>query len=109
MHRKHYDTAKVNDGLHKKNIPKYRKREMTQVQQAIENNAFDKGLSTVDAISKELGKRCREELKSAFGLHSTPALRKRARGFVNHTNSDRKTIESIFTTYGAPDCWGFKN
>ena len=80
---------------------------MTQVKQAIENNAFDKGLRAVDAISEQLGKRCRAELAEGLDIHSRQAFRQRARGLVNHTNLERQFIEQTFGIYNVTDCWGF--
>lgn len=77
-------------------------------EQRIEQNAFTRGLAAVDAISPEMGRRCRKEICDGFAWKSPrQALSPRANGMVDHLPHERKFIEDIFKAYGVTDPWGF--
>ena len=75
------------------------------VQQGNASNAFTKALESVDNISAELGKQCREELGAKLGFTTRAALGRRKNGFVNHTPIEREAIEKVFEKYGVTNCW----
>lgn len=71
----------------------------------IEKRAFKKGLSEVDSMPGELGKRLRAELMVGLNLRSRASLSARANGLVAHTPIEIEGIERIFKDFGCKNPW----
>lgn len=65
-------------------------------------DSFKRSYSLMNRAQK---KRVREELAAAFNLTTRASIWYRVNGFVNHTPSERVTIEKLFNEMGIGLVW----